>query len=80
MSFHHASPIQRKWRAIQPGAVVRILRRDIHDFRNWTTAKRRPRGIIRRVDGGYIYVKPNVWPRNRPPLELYENEIEVVRS
>ncbi len=68
------TPLQRQ-RSLKVGAKVRILRRDIYDFRNWG-AKRRPRGIIRRVDGGYIYVKPNLWPRGT--LELYENEIEVV--
>lgn len=59
------------------GAQVRILRRDIWEFRNWS-AKRRPRGTITRIDGAYIYVRPNAWKGRRPPLELYENEIEVI--
>lgn len=62
---------------IIPGATVRILRRDIWEFRNWSV-KRRPHGRIIRVNGGYIYVRPKAWKGNRPPLELYENEIEVI--
>lgn len=63
---------------LKRGAYVRILRRDIFEFRNWT--KRRPRGYVMRVDGGYVYVRPNAWKGPRHPLELYENEIEVIRE
>ncbi len=59
------------------GALVRILRTDIWEFRNWT--KRRPRGYVTRIDGGYVYVRPNVWKGPRHPLELYAGEIEVIK-
>ncbi len=72
------TPLERQ-RVTKVGAKVRILRRDIYEFRHWG-AKRRPRGYVMRVDGGYIYVRPNVWKGPRHPLELYENEIEVIRS
>ena len=32
-------------------------------------------GFIERIDGGYHYVRPTNWPKDRPPFELYENEI-----
>lgn len=69
------TPLQRQ-RLIRRGTQVRILRRDIWEYRNWR--HKRPRGRIVRVEGGYLYVRPNGWPRNRPPLELYTNEIEVL--
>ncbi len=73
------TPLQRQ-RSIRPGAQVRILRRDISDFeQRYPTAKRRPHGRIVRIDGGYIYVRPNHgWARGRPPLELYDCEVEVL--
>lgn len=68
-------------RSIKRGARVRILRTDIWEFRNWK--KKRPRGVITLVNGGYIYVRPNgKWPRETKAdqfiLELYTNEIEVI--
>lgn len=70
------TPLERQ-RLIRRGMKVRILRRDIWEYRNWHS--KRPRGRIVRVNGGYIYVRPNRWPRNQPPLELYECEIEVLK-
>lgn len=70
--------ISRHWRPFKVGSLVRILRRDIWEFRNWGEA-RRPRGRITKVNGGYIYVRPTLWGKaRRPALELYENEIEVL--
>jgi hypothetical protein len=43
--------------------------------------KTKPRkfGFIERIDGGYHYVRPTGWPKDRPPFELYECEFKVVR-
>lgn len=63
---------------IRRGVTVRILRQDIWEFRHWGR-KRRPRGVVTRINGGYIYVRPNLWRyQRRAPLELYDGEIETL--
>lgn len=63
---------------IRVGSTVRILRQDIWAFRNHSV-KRRPRGIITEINGGYIYVRPTAkWWKGKYDLELYDCEIEVI--
>lgn len=52
------------------GMRVKIIRTDIRPLHKMNTTKE---GIITRIDGGYIYVKPLYQPKLS--LELYINEI-----
>lgn len=61
-------------RPIRRGTRVRITRADVFGLYHRVNRT----GRVVRVDGGYIYVRPMWWPRNRPPLELYDGEVEVL--
>lgn len=59
---------------LRRGTKVLITRTDIFGMYH----RKNRNGRVTHVDGGYIYVRPMWWPKKRPALELYYNEIEIL--
>ncbi len=59
---------------LRRGTRVTILDREILSLAH----RKNRNGRVVRINGGYIYVRPMWWPRKRPALELYSNEIKIL--